>query len=215
MIRCFRGVDYSLLLWPNGMNTLGELLSLCIIWQLALHPNSIGIWCISNGSVDSTLATALESVVALTGSWAVPIPWDIHPSDALCDGSCLGVALALDIFEELRDQLLLIDVYARVDGVHDGLVVELETSLCGPCIFDGLKFCTVLASSLSGNHEVVKGLKIGVCRAEDVGMVAGIDGCGDECGSFSISSSNREEIGSFNNDVSNPYLCCFGNQAYP
>jgi hypothetical protein len=66
--------------------------------------------------------------------------------------------------------------------------------LCGPVVFDGLEFTTILAGSFSGDHKVVKSLEVGIGGAEDVGVVAGIDSGGDESCSFGVSSCNGEEI---------------------
>lgn len=176
------------------MDTLGELLRLRVVWKLTLHPDGISIWRIGNGSVDGAIAATLQSVVTLTGSGAVPVPVDIHTSDGLGDSSRLSVALALNIFQELGGQFLLVDVYAGIDGINDGLVEELKTSLFGPFVFNGLELSTGLASLLSSDHEIVEGLEIWVGRTKNVGMVTGVDRGGDECGSFSISSGNCKEI---------------------
>jgi hypothetical protein len=81
-----------------------------------------------------------------------------------------------------------------INGVDDGVVKELEVRLCGPVVFDGLEFATILAGSFSGDHEVVQRLEVGIGGAKDVGVVAGIDGCGDESCGFGVSSCNGEEI---------------------
>jgi len=50
---------------------------------------------------------------------------------------------------------------------------------------------------LGGKHEVRQGLQGGVCAAEDVGVVAGVDGRGDEGGGLGIGTGDGEEVGAW------------------
>lgn len=83
---------------------------------------------------------------------------------------------------------------ARVDGVNDRFGEELQAGLSNPLVLNGLKFGTVLAAVLGGDHEVVKGLERRVCTSDDVVVIAGVDGGGDERGGFRVSTGNGEKI---------------------
>ena len=86
---------------------------------------------------------------------------------------------------------------AGVDGVDDGSAEELEVGLGGPVVLDGLEFGPVLAGLFGGEHELRERLEGGVCAAEDVGVVTGVDGGADEGGGFGVGSGNGEEVGAW------------------
>jgi len=52
-----------------------------------------------------------------------------------------------------------------------------------------------LAGVETGDQELVERLELGVGRAEDEGMVAGIDGRRDEGRGFGVSAGNGQEVG--------------------
>ena len=180
------------------MDAVCELLRLLEVRKLALHPNGISVWRICDSSVDGTLATALESVVSLTGSWAIPIPRDVSTSDTLGEGSGLGVALSLGLLQELDNQLLLVGGRAGIDNVDNSIVEAFQASLGIPLVLDRLELGTVLASLLSSDHEIVERLEIGVGRTDDIGMVTGVNGRSNEGSGFGVGSGDRKEVGSFN-----------------
>ena len=186
--------DVILLLWPHGVDTISELLSLSEIRQLALHPNEICVWGVCYSSHDCALSTTLVSVVALTSSWGIPVEVDVDTSQTLGNGASLAVALSLCLLVELLDELCLVDVHASVDRVSDSLVKELEACLGSPGILNSLKSRTVLASLLSCVHEIVQWLKRWVCRSENVRVIAVVDGRGDESRGFGIGSGNSKKI---------------------
>ena len=177
------------------MNTLSKLFRLRVIRQLTLHPNRITVRRIGNRPVNRTLTTTLQPIVPLPRSRAVPVPGDIDTSDPLGNSTRLGIALPLHLLQEASRELFLVDVHPGRDGINDGGVEELQTSLSCPRVLDGLEFGTVLACCFGGDHEVVQRLERRIRGAEDVGVVAGIDGSGDESGSFGICSCDGEEIG--------------------
>lgn len=154
-----REVVSEFLLRVHGVHALGELLGLLEIGEFALHPDGVCVGTVRDGAVDGAFAAALESVVSLSCSWRVPVPWDVDTGDALGDGAGFGVALAFDVMEEFGGEFFLVDVYARVDGVDYGVVEELEACLGGPGVFDGLELGAVLAGSFGGDHEVVERLE--------------------------------------------------------
>ena len=184
-----------LLLGPDGVDTIGELLGLLVVRELALHPDEIGEGSEGDGAVDGALGAALVAVVALAGTGGVPVPVDVGAGDTLGDGADLGVGLALGLLEELGDDGGLVGVRALVDGVDDGLAEELEAGLGGPLVLDGLQVGTVLTGLLGGNHQVVQGLQVGVGRADDEGVVAVVDGGGDEGGGFGVGTGDGEKVG--------------------
>jgi len=138
-------VNDILLLWPDGVHTICEFLSLRIIGKLRLHPDEVGVGRIRNGAVDGALAATLVPVVALAGACGFPVKVDVYAGETLCDGAGLLVALSLALLEELLDEFLLVDVHAGVDGVDDGFVEELEVGFLCPGIFNGLEFGAVIA----------------------------------------------------------------------
>lgn len=185
---------YILLLGPDGVDSVGKLLGLGVVRQLALHPDQISEWSKSDGTVDGTLSATLVAVVTFTGTGGVPVPEKVVAENVLGHGADHGVALATNVSDEVGDGLLVLA--GGLELLNGGLVEELEASLGHPLVFDGLKLSTILTSLLTGEHEVVQGLDIGVGGADDEGMVAGVDGGADEGGSFGVGSSNGKEIGS-------------------
>lgn len=173
-----------LLLWPNGMDAVGELLRLLVIRQFALHPQQVGVRRIGYGSIDGAVASALVAIEALARSGRVPVPMDIHAGKTFGDGSGFGIALAFDGGQVFRDEPLLVDVYAGVDHVDDGFVEELQSGLVDPLVFDCLQFVAGLADLFRGYHEIVQGLQGWVCHAQDECVVSVVDGGGDEGCSF-------------------------------
>jgi len=140
------------------MHTFSELLRLRVVWQFRLHPYHIRVRRICNGAVDSGLATTLVSVVTLPCPCCVPVKVHIYTSQSFRDRSRLGVALALDLLQELLDKLLFVYVYSNVDRINDGLMEELEMRFFGPGIFNSLELRAVLASLLSCVHELAERL---------------------------------------------------------
>jgi hypothetical protein len=63
-----------------------------------------------------------------------------------------------------------------------------------PLVFNLLQFVTKFASLLSSNHEVIERLQIGVGGTEDKGMVARVNGGGNESSGLGISTGNSNEI---------------------
>lgn len=158
------------------VNTLGELTGLLEIGQLALHPYHIAVRSVGDSTRDAGFATALETVVSLSCAGGIPIEPDIDASEPLCDGAGFEVRFVLRLSQKVGDELGLVDVDACVDGVDDGVFEELETGLGEPVVFDLLEFFAEFAGLFRGDHEVVEGLEGGVRAAEDVLVVAGVDG---------------------------------------
>lgn len=184
----------SLLLWPHGMHAIGKLLGLVEVGQLALHPDQIGVGCIGDGAVDGGLATSLQAVVALTRPGRVPVKVDVNASQAFGNGASLHIALALGLLVELFDHGGFVDVHAGVDGVCHGLVEKLQACLLGPGVFNGLQLSAGLSEGFGVEHQVVEGLEGGIGGAEDVVMVARVDGAGDEGCGFGISTGDGKEV---------------------
>jgi hypothetical protein len=191
------GEKNSLLLRPNCVNTLGKLLRLVEIRQLALHPDQIRVRRVRNSSRDSGLAAAAQTVVALASPGRVPVEMNVNASETLGDCTSFHVALAGRELVELGDHGGFVDVDAGVDGVCDGFVEEFERSLLVPGVFDGLQLGTGFAGCFGVEHEVVEGLESGVGGAENVGVVAGVDCAGDEGGGFGVCAGDGEEVGAW------------------
>jgi hypothetical protein len=189
-----RQVVSELLLWPHGMYTIGKLLGLCVIWQFALHPDGIGIWCESNGSVDGTLASALVPVITFSGPWSLPVKENILTSQLFGNGPRVLVALALGSSLVLAEQAGLVGEGSSVDDIGNGLVEETEIGILDPVVLDGLEGITELASLLGSNHKVIESLDIAVGASEDESVVTRIDGGGDEGGGLGVGTSNGKEI---------------------
>lgn len=200
--------QHLLLLGPDGVYSVGELLGLGVVGKLGLHPDEVGVGCEGNGAVDGSLAAALVPVVTLTGTGSLPVKVDVDAGQTLSNGTSLLVALALALLEELLDELLFVDMDTGIDGVDDGLVEELQVGLLGPGVLNSLELGAILSGLLSGVHEFREGLEVGVGGTHDVVMVAGVDGGGDEGGSFGVSTGDGEEVGA--HDIS---LGTDGNQA--
>ena len=190
------------------MNSFGKLLRLRKIRQLALHPDHVSVRCVRDRTVDGRGTTALESVEALTGPRRVPVPVDVHTGEALGDRAGLGVRLALHGGLVLLNQALLVDVHAGVDGRDDGVVEEHQARLLHPLGLDALEGGADLALLLSGDHEVVEGLEVGVGGAQDEAVVARVDGRRDQRGGFRVGARYGEQVGA--HDVG---LCADRDQA--
>jgi hypothetical protein len=184
-----------LLLGPDGVNAVGELLRLCEVRQFRLHPDHIAVWCVSHRAVNGALTAALVPVVTLACPRGFPVEVHIYAGQALGDGAGFGVTLALALLRELVDEFLLIYVYTGIDCVGYCLVVELHVCFLRPGVLDSLEFGAVLAGLLGSVHEVAKRLEGGVCAAHDVVVIARVDGRGDERGGFGVSASNRKKVG--------------------
>lgn len=165
-----------LLLGPDGMHAIGKLLGLVVVGKLALHPNQIGEWRISDGTVDGTLGATLVPVVTLAGSGSVPVPVDIHTGDSLGNCAGFGVALTLGSSQVFVDEFFLISSAAFVDGLDDGVFEFLEAGSGEPGIFDGLELVAGFAGLFGGDHQVVERLEAGVGGSEQVVVVAVVDG---------------------------------------
>ena len=183
-----------LLLGPNGVDTVGEFLGLGVVGELALHPDEIREGSVGDSAVDGALGAALVAVVSLASTGSVPVEVDVGAGDALGDGAGLGVALALGGLAELLNESLLVGEGALVDGVDNGVAEELQTCLGDPFVFNGLELSAVLAGLLSDDHEVVEGLEVSVGRAKDEGMVAVIDGRGNEGSGLRVGTSNSQKV---------------------
>ena len=188
--------DENLLLFrPHGVHAVGKLLGLRVVGQLALHPDEVGERRKGDGAVDGALSAALVAVVALAGARAVPVPEDVVAEQVAGDGAHVGVALAADAGDEVGDGLLVLA--GGLELVDHGLVEALEPGLGHPLVLNGLQLGAVLALELGGDHEVVQGLQVGVGRADDEGVVARVDGGGDEGRGLGVGSRNGEEISSY------------------
>jgi hypothetical protein len=179
------------------VNALCELLGLLEVGELGLHPDGVAVGGVGDSAVDGAVAAALEAVVTLTGAGGVPVKVNINAEDATGDGARLAVGelLALDASTVLGGKTLGVGVGASVDGVDHGFVEALEVSLGHPAVLNSLELGTVLASTLSGQHQVVEGLEVGVGGAEDEGVVTGVDGGGDEGGRLSVGTGNGQKVG--------------------
>lgn len=192
----WRQVVRQLLLGPHGVHAASEVLGLLVVWQLRLHPDGVGVWRIGDGTVDAALDATLQTVVALARAWVVPVPEDLGAEDAAGDGARLWVALALHVGSELGDDGL--GAWAEVgglDGCDGGLGEGLEAGGGGPLVLNGLQLGAGLAGVETSDQELVERLELWVGRAEDEGMVAGIDGGGDEGRGLGVSAGNGQEVG--------------------
>ena len=188
-----------LLLWPYGVNALGKLLSLLVVGQLALHPDGIGVRAIGDGAVDGAVAAALEAVVPFPRAGGVPVEEDVGPEDAAGDGAGIGVALALGLSDVLLlEGGLVAGELGGVNGGEDGIVEALEVGGGEPLVLNLLQLVAGLAGLLGGDHEVVEGLEVRVGAAEDEGVVAGVDGGGDEGGGLGVGAGDGDEVGAHN-----------------
>ena len=179
------------------MDTVGKLLGLLEVGQLALHPDGIAVRCVGNGSVDRAVAAALEAVVPLARARRIPVEEDVPAEDIACDGAGLGIGLALCL-GEVRLLLLVLGGGRRsVDGGEDGVIEALEVGAGEPVVLDALQLLARLTLLLSSNHEVVQGLEVRVGGADNEGMVAGVNCRGDEGCGFGVSTSDGKKIGSF------------------
>jgi hypothetical protein len=74
-----------------------------------------------------------------------------------------------------------------------------------PGILDGLKLGASFPSFSSCDHKVIEGLEGAICSAEDIGMIAGVNGRCDESSSLSIGAGDCDKVSAFTK-VSKP---CF------
>lgn len=172
------------------VDTVGELLGLSVDGALGLHPDEVGVGSESDRTTDGALGAALETEVALTGAGRRPVP-----EGKLLEAGSLGEAGGLGV----RGTLGLLQELGRVDtlgleGGGESVVVELELGRGGPLVLDLLEDCTALAGSLSLVHELGKGAEVGVGRAKDRGVVAGVDVGGDEGRGLRVGTGNDEVL---------------------
>lgn len=191
-----------LLLRPHSVHALCEFLSLFVVRQLTLHPNSIAVRRICDSPVDGAVTTTLQTVVTLASPRCVPVKKDFNTGQAPSQGPGLGDGLALGLRQELCRQRLLIDVRALLDSLHYSFVEFLQTGLREPLILDRLQLVASFTSGFCSNHELVEGLEVGVCGAENEGMIARVDvGAEQRCG-FCVSASDGEKVGPFKDNQS-------------
>lgn len=176
------------------MDTVGELLGLAKVGQLALHPDSIAVRAVGDGTVDGAVTATLEAEVTLTGTGSIPVEEDLD-TETLGDGAGLEVALALGLGLVVGSSLGLVGNGRLLNGSEDSIVEALKASLGQPVVFNSLELGTELTLLLSSDHEVVEGLDVGVGAAQDEGVVAGVDGGGDEGSGLSIGSGDGNEVG--------------------
>ena len=81
-----------------------------------------------------------------------------------------------------------------VDGLENGIVETLEVGGRKPFVLNPLQIGTVLARGFGRDHEVVERLEVGVGGTEDEPVVAGVDGGGDESGSFGVGTTHGDEV---------------------
>lgn len=187
---------HPLLLRPHSMYALCELLGLLVVRQLTLHPDGITVRRVRNSPVDGAITAALQSVVALTCPRCVPIKENLDARQAASKGLGLGDRLALGLRQELCRQGLLVNVGALLNGLHDGFVEFLQVGLREPLVLDRLELVACLTSGFSSNHELIERLEVGVCGAENEGVVARVDvGADQRCG-LCVSAGDGEEVGS-------------------
>jgi len=186
----------SLHLGPDGVDALGELLSLGIIGQLALHPDGIAVRGVRDGAVDRAVAAALETIVTLTGTRSIPVEEDVLAEEATSNSAGLAVRdlLALDSSLVLGSELLSVGVAALGNSLENGFIEALEVGLGKPLILNSLQGSASLTGALSSKHEVVQGLQVGVGAAEDEGVVAGIDGGSNKGSGLGVGTSNDDEV---------------------
>jgi len=191
------GSKYSLLVGPDSMNAISELLGLRVVRQLALHPDRIGIWSKGNSTVDGATAASLVSVVSLTGASRLPVEVDVHASQGLCNGSTFSVALALGGSLELLDEKSLVWKAAGIDSICNSLFEKPQSSFFHPLFLDSSQLIAKLASLLGGDHEIVEGFQVGVGGSLDECMVSRVNGGSDKGGSFRVGTSDGEKISSY------------------
>lgn len=181
------------------MYALGKLLGLLVVGQLALHPDGIAVGGVGDGAVDAAVAAALEAVVALAGARRVPVKVDVGPEDVAGDGARLrvGQLLARDAGLVLRREALGVAEGPGRDSVQHGLVEALEARLGQPAVLDRLELLADLALALGHHHELREGRELGVGGAEDEGVVARVDGRGDERRGLGVGAGNGEEVGAW------------------
>lgn len=177
------------------MDSVGELLGLSEVGELALHPDGIGVRCVGDRPVDGTVTAALQTVVTFSGPGRLPIEEDILAEHTSRKLSCLLVALSLALFLVRLLQGVLVTLSGGIDGSEDGIVEALKVRGGEPLVFDTLEFCAGLVGGGGGEHEVVERGKVGVCAAEDESVVAGVDGGCDEGGGFGIGTGDGDEVG--------------------
>ena len=204
----WRQVVSQLLLWVDGVDTLGESLGLGEIWELRLHPDGVSVWSVGKSTVDTALDSTLHSVVTLTGTWVVPVPEDLLSDDTASDGAGLWVRLALDIGLELLDDGLGVWNVGGLDLLDGSLGEGAETGVLGPLVLNGLESVSGLSGIETGNEELVQWLELWIGGTEDEWVVAWVNGGGDESGGLSIGTGDGEEVGA--HDIS---LCTDGNKS--
>lgn len=184
-----------LLFGPDGMDAISKLLGLSKVGQLALHPDRIAVWAVGNGTVDGTVTTTLQAEVSLPRPGCIPVEVDILAEQSTCNFSSFEVALALGLRKIVALDLGSIRRIGSGDSSDHSLVEAHELCSSKPVIFNTLQLVANLAGMLGSDHQVVKRLKARVGGAEDKGMVAGVNGSGDESSSFSVGTGDGNEVG--------------------
>lgn len=197
----------ALLVRESGVDAVGKLGRLLVVGQLALHPDGVAVGPVGDGPADGAVAAAAEAIVALAGARRVPVEADVAAAEELPgDGAGLGVALAggAPAVGGLEGGLVG-GVGGVVDGGGDGVVEAHEAGVGEPVLLDALEVGAGLAGALGGGHEVVEGGAVGeaaVGAAKDEGVVARVDGGGDEGGGLCVGAGDGDEVGACASSVS-------------
>jgi hypothetical protein len=190
-----RQVVGKLLLGPDGVDSLGELNSLGVVGLLGLHPDQVGVRSEGNTTHDGALGSSLVTVVSLTGTGRVPVEENVLSEDVLGDDASLGVALSLGLSEVGGDLGLL---SGGLQGGGNGVVEQHDVGLAHVLVLNLLEGVSGLSGGLSGGKERSKGVQVWVGGSEDEGVVAGVDGGGDEGSSLRVGTGNGKEVNSHN-----------------
>lgn len=181
------------------MHAVGKLLGLLVVGQLAFHPDGVAVGRVRHGAVDGAVAAALQAVVALARARGVPVEVDVGAEHGAGGGAGLGVgkAAAGDGGAVAVGQGAGVRVGAGGDGGQHGVVEAHQAGLREPGVLDGLQRVARLAGALGRRHQVVERLQVRVGAAQDEGVVARVDGGGDEGGGLGVGAGDGEEVGSW------------------
>ncbi|KAH3666964.1 hypothetical protein OGAPHI_003414 [Ogataea philodendri] len=194
----WRKVVCQPLLRVLSQDTLGKLLGLLVDWKLGLHPQHVGVWSVSSGTVHGTLGASLVSVVTFSDSWSVPVKEHVFSKNRLGNllSSLVGVAAQwCHGGGELLDGTLLVLEVRGLDGVDNGLVEQLHTGLFNPFFLNSLQLGAVSTLELGLVHHVNQWLDVWVGRSKNKVVVSGVDRGGDQGGSLGVGSGNTQKVG--------------------
>lgn len=176
----------------DGVDVFGEFFGLFVVGEFGFYLDGVVVRGVGDGVVDGVVVVVFEMVVVFVGVGGVLVEVNVFVEDVVGDGVgfFVGELFVVDVVVVFLGEGFLVGEVGGEDGVYDVVVEVFEVGFGELLVFDGLEFGVVFVGFFISNYEFVEVGEVGVVGVEDEGVVVGIDGGGDEGGSFGISMGN-------------------------